>query len=561
MLKKISYLIIFLFFIFVYPASAQNRDQDKRIRGTNTRYEPGDWSSYSATRWITSLAEGTEFIYFGTSGGVMRYNFYSNRWEAPLTTSDGLADNFVQAVAYDVNTDYLWCSTPQGVSVYRTPFRRWENFFKDEFNLAWDDDIISIGFDNQSVWLESARGNFFASQNRQGFFSKVFTSDVPAREIKWFGRRATNLNSIPELFMYGGYFFDANGFINDHRLNSYRVTSYLNDRWGGIWIGSWGIGAGKADYRIRILELLPYGLFIKNVNALEMDYEGNFWIGGIGIYQLESGISFWDTQRDTWTNYQARFDNFLFSDQVTSIAVDDSCVWFGTEYGLACFAPDKNAWRTFDVRSGLADNYVLDVEVDDDNVWIGTLNGLSQIVKDSLRTKNFRIQEIARRDLLGKKVFDIEIMQNLLWIGTDFGVYIYDSAEKTGGFEDDPDGPMNDEVRAIGIFDDKEVWFGLDDGVEVFYMESKTWGGVPERRFLSSTYVNYIVVDEFSAWVATDEGVLKFDKERKRWVHFTTEDGLLSNYVNCIALDGDYVWFGTPEGLTRFYWNAPYRID
>jgi ligand-binding sensor domain-containing protein len=69
------------------------------------------------------------------------------------------------------------------------------------------------------------------------------------------------------------------------------------------------------------------------------------------------------------------------------------------------------------------------------------------------------------------------------------------------------------------------------------------------------------VVDEFSAWVATDNGVLKFDKARNRWVHFTTEDGLLSNYVNCIMLDGDYVWFGTPEGVTRFYWNAPYRID
>ncbi len=561
MIKKLSSLVIILFLILIHAIFAQYQDSEIRIRGTNTRYEPGDWTSYAATRWISSLAQGREFVYFGTSGGITRYNFYSNKWETPLTTSDGLADNFVQTVAYDMNTDYLWCSTPQGVSVYRTAFRRWENFFKDEFKLDWEDEIVSIGFDNQSVWLESSRGSFLVSQNQQGYFSIVSASDVPMQQITWFGRRANNLRSIPNLFMHGGYFFDPDGYIKDHRLNTYRVTSYLNDPWGVIWVGSWGSGAGKADYRIQILELMPYGLFIKNANALEMDYDGNFWIGGIGSYQEESGITYWDTRLDSWTNYQARFDNSLFSDQVTSIAVDDSCVWFGTEYGLACFAPDKNAWRTFDVSSGLGDNYVLDVEVDNENVWIGTLNGLSQIIKDSLGTKNFRIQEIARKDLLRKKIFDIEIMKNLLWIGTEYGAYIYDAAEKTGGFEDDPEGPMNDEVRAIGIFEDKEIWFGLEDGVEVFYMDSTRWAAGPERRFLSSTYVNYIVVDEFSAWVATDNGVLKFDKERNRWVHFTTEDGLLSNYVNCIMLDGDYVWFGTPEGLTRFYWNAPYRID
>ncbi len=348
-------------------------------------------------------------------------------------------------------------------------FRRWENFFKDEFNLAPDDEIISIGFDGQSVWLESQWGNFFVSQNQRGYFSKAAPSDVPVQQITWFGRRAMNVRSIPNLFMHGGYFFDPDGFIKDTRLNSYRVTSFLNDNWNTIWIGSWGLGAGKADARIQILELLPFGLFIKNVNAIEMDYDGNFWIGGIGTYQQESGITFWDTRLNTWTNYQARFDNSLFSDQVTSIAVDDSCVWVGTEFGLACFAPDKNEWRTFDVSSGLGDNYVFDVEVDDENVWIGTLNGLSQIIKDSLGTKNFRIQEIARKDLLRKKIYDIEIMNNLLWIGTEYGAYIYDTAEKTGGFEDDPDGPMNDEVRAIGIFEDKEVWFGTPEGLTQFY--------------------------------------------------------------------------------------------
>lgn len=561
-MKKVLSILAMIALVMVSEhLTGQQNETGRRIRGTNTHYEPGDWTSYSMSRWITSLAEGREHIYFGSSGGVLRYNFYSNRWEPPWTTSDGLANNLVQVIAFDLNTDYLWCATANGISVYRPNFRRWENFYGDEFGLPGNDEIISIGFSDRNVWLESKRGQYFSSQNQQGYFGRVTPSDVPVQQIVWFGARGNNLKNLPNFVMHGGYFFDPSGFIRDFRLNNYRVTSFLSDRWGSMWVGSWGAGVGRADYRIQILELIPYGLFVKNVNALEMDAEGNVWAGGVGIFNEESGITYWNTRNNVWTNYQARFNNRLFSDQVTSIALDDSCIWFGTQHGLACFSPQTNDWRTFDVSWGLGDNYVYDVEVDAGNVWIGTANGLSQIVKDSLRSKKFRIQEIARRDLLRKNVYAIEIMQNLLWLGTEYGVYIYDTSKKTGGFEDDPNGPMNDAVRAVGVYDVKEVWFGLADGVEVYNLETQSWAGVPERRFLSSTMVNYIAVDSSAAWVATDNGVFKYDKVRKRWAHFGYEDGLLSDMVNCVLLDGDYVWFGTPEGMTRFYWNAPYRID
>ncbi|RKY79699.1 hypothetical protein DRQ00_03135, partial [candidate division KSB1 bacterium] len=64
-----------------------------------------------------------------------------------------------------------------------------------------------------------------------------------------------------------------------------------------------------------------------------------------------------------------------------------------------------------------------------------------------------------------------------------------------------------------------------------------------------------------AVWVGTEQAVYKYDKQRRTWRLFTTEDGLLDNTVQAILPAGDYVWFGTPKGLTRFYWNAPYRID
>ena len=561
-MKKLWYVFTILFIILLLQnLFAQNETADYRIRGTNVHYEPEDWTTYSMTRWTTSLAVGREYIYFGTSGGITRYNFYSNKWDTPWTISDGLPDNFIASVAYDENTDYVWCSTHLGVSVYRTTWRKWENFFKDDFGLFAGDDIVSIGFNDQQVWLESKNGEYFRSENQQISFSKKTGDYIPYQDMKWFGQRETNSQKLPELFMQGGYFFDTRGVIKDVRLDDYKVTCYTKDPWNSIWIGSWGLSIGKADARIKILELIPYGLFLKNVTAFEFDKDGNIWAGGTGLYNEQSGITFWDLEEDQFNYYQARFNNDLFSDQVTSLAIDDPYVWFGTEYGLLRYNLSKNEWKTFTSSLGLRDNYVLDVEVDDNNVWIATELGLCQLDKSRMNEKDYRIKDVAEKDIKNMKVYDIELMNNLLWIGTEFGVYIYDKTKETGGFENDTNGPQNDEVTAVGVWEDKEVWFGLPDGVEVFDMKTKTWKGVPEKRFRTSTPINYIVVDEFAAWLATDEGVLKFDKKRKRWRTFTIEDGLASNTVNYIELDGDYVWFGTPEGLTRFYWNSPYRID
>ncbi len=559
-MKTTSIMRIYILLIMFFLVNSKLAGQFIR-QGTNINYEPDDWITYAMTRYVTSMAEGRELLYFGTSGGITRYNFYSNSWEIPWTVSDGLPDNYILAVAYDENTNYVWCSTHYGVSVYRINWQRWENVFKDDFGLNNNDDIFSIGFDRQNVWLESKNGLWFKSDHQQTSFSRVSGQYTSDGEIVWFGRRVSNVKDLPELFMQHGYFFDQKGIIKDHRLENYEVTCFTTDNWNTIWVGSWGLNVGKADRRIKILELIPYGLFISQVNAFEFDEDGNLWIGGIGSYNDQSGITFWDTRNENFEYFRAEFYNNIYSDQVTSMTLDYPFVWFGTQYGLVRYNVKENRWETYDTGLGLRDNYILDVEADSNNVWIATLLGLSKLDKRKMGEKDFRIRGVAERDIRSMKVYDIEIMHNLLWIGTEYGVYVYDAVADTGGFENDPEGPQSNEITAIGVLEDKEVWFGMPDGIEVYDLESKSWRGVPERRFYSSSFVNYLVVDDSAAWVATDDGVLKYDKSRKRWRKFTIEDGLASNQANHIVLDGDYIWFGTSEGLTRFYWNSPYRID
>ena len=67
-----------------------------------THYDPDDWITYAYSNHITSVDVGVEFIYFGTSkGGILRYNFFDEKWAFPQTTSNGLSSNKIIRVVYD----------------------------------------------------------------------------------------------------------------------------------------------------------------------------------------------------------------------------------------------------------------------------------------------------------------------------------------------------------------------------------------------------------------------------------------------------------------------------
>jgi ligand-binding sensor domain-containing protein len=116
------------------------------------------------------------------------------------------------------------------------------------------------------------------------------------------------------------------------------------------------------------------------------------------------------------------------------------------------------------------------------------------------------------------------------------------------------------EVTAVSVYGD-EVWFGTDDGVEMLDQASGVWKGFPAAHFPTDENMHVILADSQAVWAGTDNGVLKYNREEDRWRLFSTEDGLAGNSVRWILPDGDTIWFGTDRGLTRFYWNAPYRMD
>ncbi|MBN2000366.1 hypothetical protein JW935_22640 [candidate division KSB1 bacterium] len=549
--------IIFVVFVFNGFTTANGWD---RIKGTNQHYNYGDWTTYATTRFVRQVSLGERFVYFATTGGILRYNFFSNEWDSPWTQSNGLADQNIFLVAKDFNTGYLWCVTGSSLSYLEPASQLWYNYYFDELTIDHNSKITSIGFgDDQKVYLVTNRGEWLASGNTfPAFFSTQATGS--RTDIKWSGEKALNPAELPYLNMSDGYMLDMDKrYIDDFQLRHFPITSWVQDNWNNIWVGTWGLGVARGNINTMRLDLLEYGLWQDQVTAIAK-VDDNFWLGGIR-HSDSSAVTRWDIP-DGIPNYFERMQITGFGNaDVTAIMPDGDIIWFGTENGLVRYHCRRDNWRTFSAADNLVDDYIYDVAADDKYIWVATAAGVSVVVKSTVGTDSLKIKHIEYRDLRNIAVFDLDIQDFLVWMATEWGIYVYNTQKKQGGFyKTAGGGPVDPSTFAVSCYD-QEVWFGTDEGIFAYNRETDTWLPQPAKFYKTDAEIYRILAAEKAVWVATNQGAFKFDRNSNRWVQYTVDDGLPSDNVYSLYLDGDYVWFGTSHGLTRFLWSTPYRID
>ncbi len=472
------------------------------------KYLEGDWVSYSVFRYITSIAFDFDHVYFGTTGGVTRYDRFNQHWDSPFTTSDGLPDNWIKNIAYDPERDEIWADTYAGSAVYLPVFGEWSPEYEFPSDLARSD-----------------------------------TSNL----------------KLPDLFTDFGPTTAGSYWVMDSHLDRYPITNYLRGDFDDeLWVATWGLNAGLATLLHLRLKMLEFGLYDRDVKAILIDGD-DMWFGGTGHLSPSSGITRYNRTRETWKYFSSEDVPFLSSHQVNVMEADSRYVWLGTQKGLVCMRKKDSTWRSYTSFKGLPDNEVTALESDGRYLWIGTQRGLAlyDLKYNSLR----EVKDPLLNDLY---VFSILADSYYVWVGTESGVYTLDKEKKTWYRFTTSDGLLNGQVRSIARWSDQkvssgkeEIWFGTEMGILGYSPVSDKRRVYDNRMNFPELNVVKLVCDKKHVWAATMDGVWKLNRATEIWIKYTTEDGLLNNNVQDLVLDGDYIWFGTPQGATRFFWNNP----
>jgi ligand-binding sensor domain-containing protein len=521
------------------------------ISDRQLHYRPGDWISYPVARTVTSVDVGNTYVFFGTTHGITRYDYYRSVWDTPFTWSDGLENDDIRIVLYDFNTGFLWCATRAGVS-YRIPSaEEWRN---NSYASLGSGPVLSLGSGKRYVWIED-RGGLFRSDPTVAMFWQATPQEETEDQVRWRGRRAENqTESLPDLFMDAGYFFFPEGYIQDMELRRFDISTALRDDFSHLWIGTRGLGAGVADMLVSRLALLPFGPFHSDIEAMAWD-GGGMWMGGIFQPGKSGGVTWWNMDEEEWIYYEAEILPELWTDCVTSIAPDVRYVWFGTTDGLARYDKSRDRWRMFSVQDNLWSNQIHTVVLGKKTLWVGTELGINRIRLPSMVVEQVRVEALNHR-----RIYRLEADGDDVWAGTDRGIFRFNGKEEAWEFVPGDPSIVAQEITAISAWGD-EVWFGTENGVMAYDKVKDAWQGFPPVHYPTAGPIHVMAADSGVVWAGTDNGVLKYIKKENRWLRFTTNDGLLDNRVRWILLDWDHIWFGTPRGLTRFYWNAPYRVD
>jgi hypothetical protein len=487
-------------------------------------FQEGDWVVYANFRFVTSAAIDQTVVYFGTTGGVIRYDRFANRWLDPMTVTDGLPAAYVENIAYDPNNDRIHVLTRLGTAYYQPTFQKW--YSTPDFPIAL------------------SRNDF-----KPGILGML----------------------IPEF----GYTYNS-GRLSDMNFRSFQLTRGVDDGFNHLYVGSWGLGPAVINPRYGDIKLMPFGLYSDNASAI-VRVGGHFWVGGALDEFGDPGITFCDTAMQTFKHYASRYTTGISSASITSALGDGRIAWLGTDYGLLRYDSESETFTALADFSPLPSNDVTSLAADSLWVYVGTDRGLAFVARgesdrkqeqqdtteDSDDTSNAESGAplSGKNRLLGWRVNCLKVIADYLYVGTDRGA-LRRQMNTFGDFEfvNTPEGMLSDDILDVAAAGDS-LFFATKNDIIVIDIRSGQTTTISDPGKFGVWHIRKILADNANIWAATDMGLWKYRLADGRGRLFTRGDGMISDDVRAIEIVGDYLWLATPRGVIRFFWNRSDRID
>ncbi len=469
-------------------------------------YEQGDWIEYTNFKYITSITADQNVVYFGTTGGIIRYDRFGKQWLDPLTEVGGLPSNYIRKLVYEPQYDELWALTDKGAAKYNLTFEKWYPEFEFPERLV------------KNHWNSSR-------------FSSLFTP-------------------------FGYDYFD--GHIMDTQNRQFLITVGFEDEYDLMYIGTWGMGPAVINTRHLNLEPIVYGPFNYNISNI-ININGELWMGN-DFSQSDRGITRFRLDSHKWDYFEPQYTMGLASAEITSGIATDKSVWLGTPSGLIKYEND-NSFNTYTTFSGLPSENILSLADYGGFIYVGTANGLGIIPSSGeIPDSTFKTPLPEKFLLYGFRINDLLVFNKSLYIATNDGVFMFNSDSLIFRELDTPNSDLA--YGANDIFTDgKHLYFAARFGVVIIDNETSSATVATDPSLSDRWRINQLYCDKKYIWAATSVGLWRYRKKDDTTRLYTVTDGLAANDINSLAIDGDYLWLGSRRGLIRFLWNSPGRGD
>ncbi|MCC9135616.1 two-component regulator propeller domain-containing protein [Pontibacter silvestris] len=358
----------------------------------------------------------------------------------------------------------------------------------------------------------------------------------------------------------------------EHGLSNNTVNTIYKDRLGFMWFGT-DDGLNKYDgyefhvYRNRINDTTS--LIHNQINTVSGDSSGNLWIG------TKKGLCTFNpnTSKFSLAYYYplTQTDRKKLDAEVVEIAVDREGSLYLATVGLGLLTSNKlsrgfrqtplqpapAAFKPYSVRALHIDSK--------GRVWVMIQNiGLHRF--DPQKSEFQLISSVVKSANVIKADSG-----NVLWIGTDNGLYQYNIAAETYEFYGSGVGKLcHRRVVDVSVAEENKLWIATDGGgVNILDLKSNQISSIQSgagKMHLTSNAVTSLCKDNESRWwIGTQRGGVNIiDRQKDK---FTTirrdildKNSLIDNFTLSFCEDSDKaIWVGTDGGGVSL-WNRKDNI-
>jgi diguanylate cyclase (GGDEF)-like protein len=516
------------------------------------------------------------FLWFGTQGGLVRYDGYEMRvFRSNPADASTLAGNYVRALLV-ASDGRLWVgSFSGGLSVFDPRSETFTRFRHDA------NDPASLAYDRAEGLAEDREGRIWIATN--GGLDRL---DPRSRRVEHFRHDAADPRSIADDRVRGLLVdragtlwvgsrdglqrWRAGGFDRlAPELRGQFVERLFEDRRGRIWIGTAEQGAAVLDprdgsvHRMLPRPLDPNGLSHYWVYGFAQGVPGEIWIatfgGGVDVIDEESLTVVDRLQHDPV------LDDTIGADRVGAVFRDRSgLMWVGSwGEGIARHDPRTRALRSLRFSPNRPDGLshaaaVRALELQDGTIWVGTNgNGIDVLDRGLRRIGGFRANAADAGALADGSISCLaQSSDGTAWVATLNGM-LHRLRAGASRFDRIPVERLpGGAIRTIAFDAGGALWAGAAEGmvrVDPATLATRIYRRWPGAAKSSPAIESIVVAADGKFWVGSDNGLYSFDPRTEAMVRIAHDasrrDGLPDNWVPDLMLARDgRLWVGTAGG-------------
>jgi len=308
---------------------------------------------------IWSLAPGhSNDLWIGTYGyGLFKYNYKSGRISRVNVIDDiikSTSRNFIKSLLLD-NKNNLWIGY-WGVGLARLntatdKITHWHHITDKPNSLSHDDVWVIFQDSKNRIWIGTNGGGLNLAYQQAGLFDE--------QNVDGFFRLSNDQKNNNGLSSNSIYSIAESKQKTNSNINA--TTLWVGTNKG---LNKLVINNNKNDYEISVddINITNYtnkdGLADNSIKSIAEDENGNLWLG------TSSGITFFDLQKNTFTNY-SNADGVIGNDFnfLSALKLNNNLILMGSTAGANYFSPDKISQSNFQPPVVLTDFQIFNKSV------------------------------------------------------------------------------------------------------------------------------------------------------------------------------------------------------